>query len=194
MSCRSRGGSRNGKQTGEQTEDSDQLKQEAEAAAKRSTAFETRSRYSQRDRRTNADPCVDPTLLSNAEKAMLVDALKGKHRLNHLLKALELPRSSYYYRADRAKPSQISIMRPAHELSNCSIPSTLAGGYCRIHALGKEGTVVSEKVVRQLMTASGLQVVGKKKRRYTSYAGEITPAPENIIQRGLSYDHPTRSG
>lgn len=179
------------KQTGEQTEDSDQLKQEAESLRKEVQRLKLEVDILRGTAELiKKDPCVDPTLLSNAEKAMLVDALKGKHRLNHLLKALELPRSSYYYQLTaQTKPDKYHETRSrVIELFNTN---HACYGYRRIHALlGKEGTVVSEKVVRQLMTASGLQVVGKKKRRYTSYAGEITPAPENIIQRDFQADHP----
>lgn len=136
------------------------------------------------------DPCADLTLLRNAEKAMLVDALKEKHRLNKLLKALNLPRSSYYYQLEaQSRPDKYQVTRS--RLIELFQSNRACYGYRRIHALlNQEGTVVSEKVVRRLMSTAGLQVVGRKKRKYTSYAGEITPAPENIIQRDFQADHP----
>ncbi|TSJ90207.1 transposase [Chitinimonas sp. BJB300] len=52
-------------------------------------------------------------------------------------------------------------------------------GYRRIHAsLGKQQRFISEKVVRRLMTQERLVVATTKRRRYGSYLGEISPAPE----------------
>lgn len=43
--------------------------------------------------------------------------------------------------------------------------------------------MISEKVVRRLMKQEALIVPKPKRRRYSSYLGEISPAPENIINR-----------
>jgi transposase InsO family protein len=59
-----------------------------------------------------------------------------------------------------------------------------AYGYRRVQAsLAKQQVFVSEKVVRRLMKQEGLHAVRSKRRRYRSYMGEISPAPENIINR-----------
>jgi putative transposase len=42
---------------------------------------------------------------------------------------------------------------------------------------------ISEKVVQRLLKQECLKVAANKKRRYGSYLGEISPAPENIINR-----------
>jgi len=42
---------------------------------------------------------------------------------------------------------------------------------------------ISEKVVLRLMKQESLTVTVNKRRRYGSYLGEISPAPENIINR-----------
>ena len=61
---------------------------------------------------------------------------------------------------------------------------TRSYGYRRIQAsLNRQRMFVSEKVVQRLMKQDGLHVVRPKRRRYRSYIGEITPAPENIINR-----------
>ena len=44
---------------------------------------------------------------------------------------------------------------------------------------------LSEKVVQRLMKQESLIVAQPKRRRYTSYLGEISPAPENIINRNF---------
>lgn len=57
-------------------------------------------------------------------------------------------------------------------------------GYRRIHSLlAQEGIRVSEKVVRMLMDEANLIARPKRKRKYSSYQGEITPAPDNLLNR-----------
>ena len=54
-------------------------------------------------------------------------------------------------------------------------------GYRRIKAVLKTG--VSEKVVRRIMAEEGLVAHVPKRRRYSSYEGETTPAPANLVDR-----------
>ncbi len=57
-------------------------------------------------------------------------------------------------------------------------------GYRRIHAsLGRQHVSISEKVVQRLMKQERLVVTVKKRRPYKSYLGEISPAPDNLINR-----------
>ena len=57
-------------------------------------------------------------------------------------------------------------------------------GYRRLQAsLIRQHVTVSEKVVQRLMKQENLVVATPKRRRYASYLGEISPAPENIINR-----------
>lgn len=57
-------------------------------------------------------------------------------------------------------------------------------GYRRIRAaLGRQHVFISEKVVQRLMRQECLVVSAPKRRRYGSYQGEISPAPENLINR-----------
>lgn len=50
-------------------------------------------------------------------------------------------------------------------------------------ALGRRQLHLSEKVVPRLMKQEGLSVPARKKRRYGSYLGEISPAPDNLLNR-----------
>jgi len=50
-------------------------------------------------------------------------------------------------------------------------------------ALGRRQILLSEKVVQRLMKQECLIVAANKRRRYGSYLGEISPAPENLINR-----------
>jgi transposase-like protein len=44
---------------------------------------------------------IDQRLLTNREKTQLVDALRSNHSLSHLLRQIDLPRSSYFYHRAR---------------------------------------------------------------------------------------------
>ena len=57
-------------------------------------------------------------------------------------------------------------------------------GYRRLRAaLGRRHLHLCEKVVQRLMKQECLVVAANKKRRYGSYLGEISPAPENLLNR-----------
>lgn len=133
---------------------------------------------------------VDLTALKNREKAVIIGALRNKYSLPNLCRRLSLPRSSYYYQEaalqaeDKYKELRDRIIRLFHE--NHSVY-----GYRKIHMLLKqEGITVSEKVIRMIMKQEALVVKVRKKRKYSSYKGEISPAPENLIHRDFHADKP----
>ena len=45
---------------------------------------------------------------------------------------------------------------------------------------------VSEKVIRRIMKEDGLTAHVPKRRRYSSYEGETTPAPDNLVDRDFT--------
>jgi putative transposase len=64
-------------------------------------------------------------------------------------------------------------------------------GYRRLKAyMTRESILISEKVARCLMKQEALIVPKPKRRRYSSYLGEISPAPENIINPELQVAAP----
>jgi transposase InsO family protein len=64
-------------------------------------------------------------------------------------------------------------------------------GYRRMHAsLSRQAVHISEKVVRRLMKQESLVPVLRKRRRYGSYMGEISPAPDNLLNRDFSASAP----
>ncbi|MDR6208069.1 transposase InsO family protein [Paraburkholderia graminis] len=126
---------------------------------------------------------INPQLLSNREKAKLVDALKQTYALSELLAALGLARSSYFYHrarllvGDRHADAR-RVIADIFELNHRCY------GYRRIRAaLIRQRVFISEKVVRRLMRQEGLAAATTRRRRYGSYRGEISPAPENILNR-----------
>lgn len=64
-------------------------------------------------------------------------------------------------------------------------------GYRRIQAsLSRQRVFLSEKVVQRLMKQERLQAARPKRRGYRSYVGEVSPAPENIIDRDFHANAP----
>jgi transposase InsO family protein len=123
---------------------------------------------------------------------MLIDALRTKYPLNDLLKMTSLSKSSYYYQKEAQKqPDKYVILRA--EVKDVFYENQRRYGYRRVHATIKnKGTIVSEKVIRRIMKEEQLDVPYKKRRKYSSYRGEISPAPENIINRDFRADAPNK--
>lgn len=129
------------------------------------------------------DPCVDQRALTNSEKAVIVDALRGKYSLPRLLKWLDMSRSSYYYQKKQQNKDKYNEIRA--KIKKLFDDNNGRYGYRRIHALLKKDNItISEKVVRKLMKEEDLTVIQRKTpKRFNSYQGEITPAVENLVKR-----------
>jgi len=133
---------------------------------------------------------VDLERLTNREKTLLVDALKDLYRLPELLAQLELVRSSYFYHRARVNLADkyLAIRRSITEIFEIN---HRCYGYRRLQAsLARQRVTISEKVVQRLMKQEGLVVAKPKRRRYGSYLGEISPAPENLINRDFQATAP----
>lgn len=126
---------------------------------------------------------VDLQLLSNREKTRLIDALSEHYGLPELLAQLGLARSSYFYhRARMAVGDKYLSVR--HSIIDIFESNHRCYGYRRLQAsLTRQHFNISEKVVLRLMKQERLVVPKPKKRSYASYLGEISPAPENKINR-----------
>ncbi len=126
---------------------------------------------------------VNLQLLSNREKTLLIDALKENDGLPELLTQLGLARSSYFYHRARAAMGD-KYLGVRQSLTEIFESNHRCYGYRRLQAsLARERGQISEKVVQRLMKQESLVVAKPKRRRYASYLGEISPAPENIINR-----------
>jgi putative transposase len=73
-------------------------------------------------------------------------------------------------------------------LSRRRMDAAVTGGFTPFSQ--EIGGTVSEKVVRRLMKEGSLVAVGHKKRKYSSYSGEISPPAPNIIERDFHADAP----
>ena len=133
---------------------------------------------------------VDLPLLSNREKTVLVDALRKTYTLSELFAKLSFARSCYFYHrarlrdADKYADARLAITDVFERNHRCY-------GYRRIRAaLGRQKFGLSEKVVQRLMKQECLVVAAMRRRRYGSYLGEISPAPDNLINRDFQAASP----
>ena len=107
-----------------------------------------------------------------------------------LLREIGLPRSSYFYHRARleAVDKYVEVRRAMADIFERNYRCY---GYRRMHAsLTKQAVTISEKVVRRLMKQDSLVPIMPKRRRYGSYMGEISPAPENLLNRDFSANAP----
>ena len=133
---------------------------------------------------------IDRQNLTNKEKTMVIDALRREYRLDELLEATGMAKSSYFYqRKSQTQPDKYLALRTkVREIFN---ENRCCYGYRRVHAVLKyEGITYSEKVIRRIMSEEQLIIHGKKKRRYNSYLGEISPAVPNLLARDFHADKP----
>lgn len=133
---------------------------------------------------------IDRQPLTNREKTQLVDALRQDYALTDLLGEVDLPRSSYFYQ--RARLQMADKYADARQaMADIFERNYRCYGYRRIHAsLSDQSVNISEKVVRRLMKQECLVAATSKRRRYGSYMGEISPAPDNLLNRDFSAGAP----
>lgn len=138
------------------------------------------------------DPGIDQAALSNREKTVIIDALKNKYSLSSLLQKLQIPKSSYYYQ-ERVSNNTDKYLEQRTQIKELFEETKHRYGYRRICALLKrKGIILSEKIVRRIMREECLVVKIKKTGKYNSYAGEISPEVENIINRDFSASSPNK--
>jgi putative transposase len=133
---------------------------------------------------------IDQRLLTNREKTQLVDALRSTYALTELLRAVGMPRSSYFYhRARRDLADKHAEVRCV--MTDIFERNYRCYGYRRMQAsLAKASVNISEKVVRRLMKQQSLVPIVPRRRRYGSYMGEISPAPDNLLNRDFNASAP----
>ncbi len=135
------------------------------------------------------DQGISIPTLTNREKAIVINVLRERFPLHELLEAIKMAKSSYCYQANAIKNDKYQDLRD--EVKEAFKESKNRYGYRRIHAvITADGRTISEKVIRRLMKEAGLAVQNIKRKKYSSYQGEISPEVENIINRNFHADHP----
>ena len=131
--------------------------------------------------------------LTNREKAMVIDALRDKYSLKELLEMFHMAKSSYCYQRNALQaPDKYEDIREKVRVSFNDSKGTY--GYRRVYVDVKkpDGGNVSEKVIRCIMKEENLVVILKKRRKYSSYQGEISPAVPNLLERDFHADAPNQ--
>jgi transposase InsO family protein/transposase-like protein len=132
---------------------------------------------------------IDPKEMTNKEKTTLIDALRKTYPLNDLLVVVYLSKSSYFYQKNAMRrPDKYAKLRI--EVRDIFTTAKRRYGYRRIHQQLRSR--VSEKVVRRIMAEDSLVAKGRKRRKFSSYVGEISPAVENVISRNFHADSPNK--
>ncbi|WP_455049570.1 IS3 family transposase [Granulicatella adiacens] len=123
-------------------------------------------------------------------KTQIVRELVPEFPLDILLKIIKLARSTYYYHL-----KQLNQEDKNHAIKNEieSIYTEHKGnyGYRRITLeLRNRGFIVNHKKVQRLMKMLGLSARIRRKRKYSSYHGEVGKKVGNIIQRQFHASKP----
>ncbi|WP_217951162.1 IS3 family transposase [Granulicatella adiacens] len=123
-------------------------------------------------------------------KTQIVRELVPEFPLDILLKIIKLARSTYYYHLkqlnledkNQAVKNEIETIYNEHKGNY---------GYRRITLeLRNRGFIVNHKKVQRLMKLLGLTARIRRKRKYSSYHGEVGKKAENIIQRQFEAEKP----
>ena len=107
----------------------------------------------------------------------------GGFRLDLLLETARLPRSTYYYQLKQLDGLDKDKKLKA-EIQAIFIEHKGNYGYRRMTLeLRNRGYIVNHKKVQRLMKVLGLTARIRRKRKYSSYHGEIGEKADNLIQR-----------
>ncbi|WP_182049031.1 IS3 family transposase [Changpingibacter yushuensis] len=139
------------------------------------------------------DGGVIPGQLSNLNKTRIIDRLRARLPFVMLLEACAISASSYHYcRGVLERPDKYGEL--AGRIEKIAGDSGFTYGSARVWLkLKRLGVTVSEKVVRRLMKEHQIPVYyAHRKRRYSSYEGETSPAPDDHVKRNFHADEPDR--
>lgn len=134
-----------------------------------------------------------PRDLTNMEKTRAVRVMRERHgyRLARLFAAVGLARATYHRLAPRLDaPSRVDLATPlVHEAFE---RLGRVAGYRRVHRLVRARMRVGERLVRMIMRRDGLVPIymGKAPKAYSSYKGELSRAPENLVARDFHAARP----
>lgn len=141
------------------------------------------------------DPGAEPGLLTNAEKAAMVTALRPRWKLCEAMPVAGMTKSSCEY----ARSAQAKGETEGHAAARKAVIEAFeAGGGtygCRrapaqVNADAGDGAAIGERTVRGIMRDEGLVArAARKKRRYSSYEGEISEAPTNLLRDDRGRHH-----
>lgn len=138
------------------------------------------------------EPGAVPENLTSREKAVLVKQTSERLGVTagSLLPVVGIARGTYHYQLNAMKrPDKdsglLELVREAFENSKRGY------GYKRVHLEPESmGVRVSAKRVMRLTARHGLAPLFKSAKRYSSYKGELTKAPKNLVDRDFHAERP----
>ncbi|WP_129559159.1 IS3 family transposase [Streptococcus pneumoniae] len=123
-------------------------------------------------------------------KTEIVQGLVTEFSLDILLKIIKLARSTYYYHLKQLGQSDKDYDIKA-EIQSIYTEHKGNYGYRRMTLeLRNRGFVVNHKKVQRLMKVLGLTARIRRKRKYSSYQGEVGKKADNLIQRQFEATKP----
>lgn len=120
----------------------------------------------------------------------MIVILKSAHRLEDLLVAAGLARSTFFYHQHRLT---VADKHAQLKQAICEIFERMNRryGYRRVHAqLRREGWAVNHKLVYKLMKQLGLKSKVRAKKKYNSYKGTVSHIANNVLDRCFTPDEP----
>lgn len=125
-------------------------------------------------------------------RVLAVISLKADHRLTDLLDAAGLARSTFFYHQARlAAPDPQAELKAV--ITEVFITNHGRYGHRRVHGeLTKAGWQIAKKTVLKLMRELGLVCRVRRRRRYTSYQGQVGPIAENVLNRDFTATGPNQ--
>ena len=128
---------------------------------------------------------------TQGEKAAVIQKLREEgYKLKHLLKAMDMARSTYYYELQRKDVDRVKNTELMRKIQEIFTENKRIYGVRRVYReLRNQNYIVNHKTVQRLMHKLGLY--GKRpKEKYHSYQGEVGKVAPNIIQRDFSTTAP----
>ena len=128
---------------------------------------------------------------TQGEKAEIVQKLREKgYALKHLLKAIGLSRSTYYYEISKIDRVQERSTDLSTEIAAIFAEHKDRYGVRRVYReLVNRGWKVNHKCVQRIMHQLGL-AGNRPKEKYHSYKGEVGKVADNITNRDFSTTKP----
>ena len=116
-------------------------------------------------------------------KVQAIVILKSRHRLQYLLDAAGMARSTFFYHQKRlSEPDKHAALKDA--IRGSFERNKYRYGYRRVLLdLRNQGWVVNHKLVYKLMREMGLRAKVRQRRRYVSYNGTISHIADNTLDR-----------
>ncbi|KXP84794.1 integrase, partial [Escherichia coli] len=119
----------------------------------------------------------------------VLNELRQFYPLDELLRAAEIPRSTFYYHLKAlSKPDKYADVKK--RISEIYHENRGRYGYRRVTlSLHREGKQINHKAVQRLMGTLSLKAAIKVKR-YRSYRGEVGQTAPNVLQRDFKATRP----